>query len=182
MTTIKNPPASQYRWYHELKQLFVLAIERYRVGERDPLRYFTVEQQVYLASIGQNAQEVFDYAEDHVGGGDPDWETVLLISAARRDYFLTVQKGVHSTRIISMDDLPPKDAELGGIRWLPRAIRKAEAKLRGEMPPDLMFHCGGDRHFFNEHGLHAADFLRNVWASQGDDEKVLAYVRGEHKA
>ena len=173
-----HSPVGQYRWHHELKQLYVLALDRYRTGEREPDRYFTPEQVAYLASIGQNAQEIFDFAEDHEKSSEPDWETVLLISAARRDYLLTVQQGINSGKVIDMDNLPPKDAQLDGIPWLPRIIKKAEAKLRGEMPADLMYGCGGDRNFFREYGIEAADFLRNVWAAQGDDQKVLAYVRG----
>ena len=173
-----SPAQSQYRWHHELKQLFVLSLERYRSGERDPRRYFTVDQIDYLASIGQTPQELFDFAEDHSKSDEPDWETVLMISAARRDFLLTVQNGVLSKKTVSMDDLPAKDAELGGLRGLPRAIKKAGAQQRGEMPPDLMYGCGGDRNFFREHGLHPADFLRNVWSAQGDQQKVLEYVRG----
>ena len=45
------------------------------------------------------------------------------------------------------------------------------------MPPDLMYGCAGDRGFLRERGLHAADFLRVVWAAEGDEGKVLAYVR-----
>jgi len=165
------------RWYHELKQLFVLASERYRAGERDARRYFTDEQEAYLALIGQTPQEIYDFAEDHARGGEPDWETVLLISAVRRDYLSTVQHGKTSDHRISMDDLPAKDAELEGIAWLPRIIRKAEAKLRGEMPPDLMYGCGGDRRFFRQNHVDAADFLRQVWAAHGDEQKILAYVR-----
>lgn len=170
-------PGAQYRWHHELKQLFVLALERYRTGERDPRRYFTAEQTAWLAAVGATPQEIFDFAEDHEKYQEPDWETVLLISAARRDYLLTAQNGLPSTRVISMDDLPPKDEQLEGIPWLPRLIAKAEAKLRGEMPTDLMYNCGGDRKFFQQHGLNPADFLRHVWASHGDPGKVLEYVR-----
>ncbi len=173
-----QPDTTQYRWHHELKQLFVLALDRYRTGERDPRRYFSIDQIDYLASIGQTPQELFDFAEDHEKSSEPDWETVLLISAARRDYLLTVQKGQRSKKVISADDLPAKDAELDGIRWLPRVIEKAEAKLRGEMPPELMYNCGGDRNFFREHGLNPADFLRNVWSANGDRQKVVDYVRG----
>lgn len=177
MSMTHSPAQSQYRWHHELKQLFVLSLERYRTGERDPRRYFTVDQVDFLASIGLTPQELFDFAEDHSKADEPDWETVLLISAARRDYLLTVQNGDTSKKVISMDDLPAKDADLGGIPWLPRVIEKAEAKLRGEMPAELMYGCGGDRNFFREHGLHPADFLRNVWSAQGDRQKVLEYVR-----
>ena len=78
-----------------------------------------------------------------------------------------------------MDDLPAKDAKLDGIPWLARMIRKAEAKLHGEMPADLMFGCSGDLSFCREHHLHPADFLRHVWASNGEEGKVLEYVKAQ---
>ena len=83
-----------------------------------------------------------------------------------------------STLVIVMEDLPAKEATLEGIAWLPRLIQKARAKLRGEMTADLMYDCGGDRRFFEEYGLHPADFLRVVWAADGDAQKILRYVRG----
>ena len=167
-----------YRWSHDLKQLFVLALERYRAGERDPARFFTEEQGDYLASIGMSVQEIFDFAEDHTKyDGDPDWESFLLISAVRRDYFLSMQHGIPTTETFPADDLPAKDAQLDGIAWLPRLIKKAEAKLRGGMSEEVMYGCAGDRSFFRTHHLHPADFLRHVWAAHGDEHKVLAYVR-----
>ncbi len=178
MATSPTPSYVPYRWHHELKQLFVLSLERYRVGERNPDQFFAEEGRSYLASIGMKPQELYDFVEDHArGDGDPDWETVLLISAARRDYFLTVQHGQASEQTVSMDNLPAKSDQLDGIAWLPRIIKKAEAKLRGEMPPDLMYGCGGDRNFFREQHLNAADFLRHVWASHGDAQKVAGYVK-----
>ena len=171
---------SPYRWHAPLKKLFTHAVKRYRAGEREAATFFDTEQLAALAALGQTAQELFDFAEDHVKyKGDPDWETVLLISAVRRDYFLTVQHGAFSARAIKTSELPPKDdTSLGGIPWLRRQIAKAEAKLRGELPPDLMYDCGGDRRFFKEYNIHPADFLREVWATNGDETKLLAYVRG----
>lgn len=175
-----NTRPSLYRWHHELKRLFNLALERYRAGERRAEQFFDAAGHAYLASIGMSAQELFDFAEDHVKyGGDPDWETVLLITAARRDYFLTVLHGQPARRTVDTADLPPKKAQLDGFPWLPRLIQKAHAKLRGEMSADLMYGCGGDRRFFHEHGLHPADFLRHVWAADGDEAKILAFVRGQ---
>ena len=178
MSATPHPLHGQYRWHHELKALFVMALERCRNGETNPARFFTPEQQEFLASVGQTPQEIYDFADDHNRyHGDPDWETYLLISAARRDYFLAVQDGKPTGQTISTDDLPSKDAKLDGIPWLPRVIKKAEVKLRGEMPADLMFGCGGDRNFFREHGIHPADFLRRVWAAEGDEAKVLEYIK-----
>jgi hypothetical protein len=84
---------------------------------------------------------------------------------------------VPSLKILTPAELPAKTAELDGIVWLPRILGKARAKLRGEMHPDMMFGCGGDRAFLAKYDIHPADFLRVVWAAGDDDQKVLAYVK-----
>ena len=58
-----------------------------------------------------------------------------------------------------------------------RIIEKARAKLRGEMPDELMFCCGGDRAFLRKIDLHPADFLREVWAAGDDTQRVVRYVK-----
>jgi hypothetical protein len=103
--------------------------------------------------------------------------TALLIAAVRRDYFLVVQQGRHSSQTIRMEDLPAKTAVAAGLAWLPRLIEKARAKLRGEMPPDLMYGCGGDREFLQRVKIHPADFLRHVWSAGTDNAKIIAYVQ-----
>ena len=166
-----------YHWPKQFRELFEDAIEAYRGGKRDAETLFEAEQRRFLAELGATLQEIFDFVEDTFHGQEPGFETTLLITAVRRDYFLTVQKGKRSSRVIDMDDLPPKAAQLDGIEWLPRIIEKARAKLRGEMPPDLMYCCGGDRAFLREHGIHAADFLREVWAAGEDPGRILDFVR-----
>jgi len=163
-----------YDWTIQVKSLYQEALQRYQAGHRDPQTLFDTQAQQTLAAIGASPMELFDYAED---AGSLDWETALLILAARRDYFLVMQHGVPSPHRLSMADFPAKDAELDGIPWLPRLIQKAQARLRGELPNELMYCCGGDRRFFSEHDVHPADFLREVWASGGDEKKLLAYVR-----
>jgi len=167
-----------YDWASRVKALYLQALERYRAGQRDPQTLLDAEGQQTLAEIGASAMEFFDFAED---ASALDWETALLILAVRRDYFLVIQKGVPSSHRISMAELPSKDAELEGIPWLPRLIEKAKARLRGEMPNELMYCCGGDRRFFSQHDIHPADFLREVWASGGDEQKILAYVQSGGK-
>ena len=164
-------------WTTDLKQIFEAAVAKYRAGDRGSATYFTPEQTGFLASIGHTAQEVYDFAEDHTRGGDPDWETFLLIASVRRDYFLTVQRGQHSSHLIDMDKLPPKAEAVDGIEWLPRLIQKAQAKLRGEMPDDLMYDCGGDRQFFRQWNLHPADFLRFAWNAGDDAQSYVPFVR-----
>jgi len=96
--------------------------------------------------------------------------------------FLKEQGGIPSRHRIAVAALPAKDASVANIVWLPRLIPKAEAKLRGEMPPELMYDCGGDRKFFKTHGLDPADFLRKVWDAQGNHAQVIDWVKANSKA
>ena len=165
-----------YNWSKRFRELFEDALAAYRSGRQDAEALFDPEQRKFLVELGATPQEIFDFVEDTSYGEDPGFETTLLITAVRRDYFLTVQKGERSSRIIDMDKLPPKSAQLDGIEWLPRIIEKAHAKLRGEMPAELMYCCGGDRAFLREHNIHAADFLREVWAAGDDTSRILRFV------
>jgi hypothetical protein len=166
-----------YNWAKTFGDHFADALDAYRAGKRDAEAMFNPAVREFLKTIGATPQEIFDFVEDTFHGGEPGAETALLVTAVRRDYFLVVQKGKHSANLIDMDKLPSKSAELAGIEWLPRIIEKAKAKLRGEMPPDLMYGCGGDRAFLREHGIHPADFLREVWAAGNDVARVIEYVK-----
>jgi hypothetical protein len=167
-----------YSWASAFSELFNRCAARHRAGDTRFEGWFSAEDKAFLASIGYKGQEFFDFVDDHCRyGGDPSLETSLLVAAVRRDYFLVEQKGQFSDKIVTPDQLPPKPAALDGIRWLPRIIVKARAKLRGEMDPDTMYGCGGDRGFLSENNIHPADFLRVVWAAGDDDQRVLQYVR-----
>ena len=72
--------------------------------------------------------------------------------------------------------LPAKTDEARGIAWLPRIIPKAKAKLRGELPPDTMFCCGGDRNFFRTNDIHPSEFLRVVKDAGDDEETIIDWV------
>ena len=157
--------------------LFNRCVERYRGGDSDFMGYYSEDDLSFLKSIGYKPRELFDFVEDWVDEEVPSPTTALLIAAVRRDYFQVVQEGKHSDLEISRDDIPPFGEELGGIAYLPRIITKARAKLRGELDPDLMFSCGGDRKFLRENSIHPTDFLRNVWAAGEDDQKILEFVR-----
>jgi hypothetical protein len=167
---------SHYDWAARFHALWDKAVAAYRAGHRQPAGFFSPGETGFLKSIGCSPQEIYDFVEDFSRGGEPDFDTVLLVTAVRRDYFLTVQKGVPSGRVVDMDALPPKDAELAGLAWLPRIIEKARAKLRGEMPPELMYGCGGDRPFLESVDVHPADFLRVVWAAGDDRQRIVDYV------
>lgn len=168
---------SNYDWPARFKEVFQGGLARYRSGERTPQKLFSKGELEFLASIGCTAQELFDFIDDGIRYGEPDFETTLLTTAVRRDYFLLEQNGVPSKKLVSMDDLPAKTEEVDGIAWLPRLIEKARAKLRGEMPPDLMYGCGGDRPFLRGMNVELAEFLRLVWVSGDDNRKIINYVK-----
>ena len=173
---------SHYTYTATLKSLYDKAARLYGEGNQDPFTYFNKSEKAFLDSIGAKVQEVYDFVDDAIRYGGPDYETFVLISSVRRDYFLHVQKGVPSDRVEDEAGLPAKKAEVRGIVWLPRLIPKARARLRGELPDSLMYSCGGDRHFFQTHDIHPADFLRAVWAYEKDDEKLVDWVQKNSKA
>jgi predicted dehydrogenase len=175
----KTHPLLFSTWEQRFSKLFQNAVEKYREGHHKTGGLVDEKGQKLLASIGHTEQEFFDFVEDFAKGGEPTLETALKIAAVRRDYFLKEQNGTPSQHCISMDDLPSKDAQVEGIAWLPRLISKAEAKLRGEMPPDLMYGCGGDRKFFKTHHVAPDDFLRKVREAHGNQAEIVAWVKAK---
>jgi hypothetical protein len=169
--------ATAYDWTVSFRALYDKALDLYRSGNTDLTTYFSEQETEFLSSIGMRSINVFDYAEDMAKYGEPSWDTALLIAAVRRDYFLHHQHGVTSVKVTEAEELPAKTDELEGIAWLPRIIRKAQCFLEGGLCHDIMYGCGGDRRFLKEHDLHPADFLRIVWAADGDPSKVLAKIR-----
>ena len=169
-------------WNETYLALFDRCVAAYQNGNSDFATYYAPADLAFLAEIGCQPREFFDFIEDFCEDGEPSPTTALLVAAARRDYFLAVQHGAASHRTLTRDDLPTFGDELAGIAYLPRILAKARAKLRGELDPDLMFGCGGDRKFLRTHGdIHPADFLRQVWAAGDDDGKLAAWVAAEGK-
>jgi hypothetical protein len=168
-----------YTWSTTFSALFSRCVTAYSSGNQDYHRWFSVEDDAFLKSIGYTQQELFDYVDDHVRytPTGPTAEQALLVAAVRRDYLRTIQKGVTSTRIIRPSELPAKSAAVDGIEWLPRLIAKARAKLRGEMDPDIMYGCGGDRGFFSQWDIDPAELLRVTWAAGDDDQKIIDFVK-----
>ncbi len=164
-------------WATTFQQVYDRTVIRYRSGARDAATSFPEADAKFLASIGCSPHEVHDFVEDWCDDGKPTFETVLRITAIQRDYFLNELKGQPASTKADSSSFPERDAELGGHRWLPRIIAKARAKLRGELPPELMYSCGADRQFLNTTGLKAPDFLEAVRDAGDDDQKILAYVQ-----
>ncbi|WP_395741235.1 DUF5069 domain-containing protein [Prosthecobacter sp.] len=166
-------------WDTTFCELFERCAKLHRGGDTRAVNWYTEADQTFLDGIGYTAQEFFDFVDDHCryGSEGPTLATSLLVAAVRRDFFRVVQNSQRSEKTVPPGELPPKTAAVEGMPWLPRLIVKARAKLKGEMDPDTMYGCGGDRAFFEQHKLHPADFLRVTWAAGDDDQKIIDYVK-----
>lgn len=171
-----------YDFADKFRALYDKALKLYAAGQRGAETYFDTGEQAFLAANGLRAQDFYDYAEDQLNGGEPGYDRALAIETVRRDYFLNAQAGRPSARTLDDSALPPKDAAVEGISWLPRLIPKSKAKLRGELPGSLMYSCGGDRRFFKQHDIHPAEFLALVWRHEHDDAAIVRWVVARSRA
>ena len=174
--TITEDQGSQ-DWLSQLRHIYDRAVRRFEQGHRGPERVIGREALAFLDSIGTSAQELYDFVEDWVEGGEPSFDAVAAMTDVRRAYFLKVQEGKPSNTVVASATLPSGYAELGGYRWLPRVIAKARAKLRGELSPDIMFGCGADRPFLRSVNMEPAEFLNVVWNAGADDRLILDAVQ-----
>jgi hypothetical protein len=165
-----------YDFADKFHALYDKAVKLYAAGQSDQAKYFTADEQVFLAANGISVQAMYDYAEDHNGYGEPGYDRALAIEMVRRDYFLNVQHGKPSTVVLDVAKMPAKTDAVKGIEWLPRLIPKTKAKLRGELPSSLMYSCGGDRNFFRTHDIHPAEFLSLVWRNGDNDSATIEWV------
>lgn len=159
-------------WQIEFRNVWNRGVAAWRAGRRSVQTMFPSADVSFLAGIGCTAQELFDFVDDSLGCDDLDFETALAVTKIRRAYFLDVMHGKLTGRVVPMSALPAKSAEVDGIAWLPRLIEKARIKLRGEMNPDLMYGCAGDRPFLQSHNMTLPQFLQLVW-DKGDDGRAI---------
>jgi len=152
-------------------------LEHYLAARRGVDAFLTPEQTEFLASLGTTPQEVYDFVEDWYEYGEPSLETAFRITEVRAEYLRQEQSGQRSMNVVTPDSLPSKTAELGGFVWLPRIIANARAKLRGEMPPDIMYGCGGDRAFLRKVGIDPVRFLQIIWNADEGLESIVEYVK-----
>ena len=168
---------NHFSFPRQFRSIHDKAVALYAKGQRGSDTYFTTEENNWLAANGITAQHVYDYAEDYnTYECEPGPDHALAIEIVRRDYFLNVQGGRASTTPLDAATLPGKAEAVRGITWLPRLLPKARAKLRGELPSSLMFCCGGDRQFFNEHNILPAEFLALVWRHEKDEAAIVDWV------
>jgi hypothetical protein len=164
-------------WKSEFRNVWDRGVTAWKAGRRSARSMFDSKDAAFLTSIGCTAQELFDFVDDALEYGDFDFETVLAVTAIRREYFLDVMGGKSTGRVVPMHELPAKRAKVDGIAWLPRLIAKARIKLRDEMDPDLMYGCAGDRPFLREHNMTLPQFLQLVWDKGEDDRAIIDAVK-----
>jgi hypothetical protein len=175
--TSAQPSMKHYDFTAKFHALYNQAVTRYAAGRRGADVMFGPDEVEFLAANGISVQHLYDYAEDHNNySGQPGADIALAIELVRRDYFLNVQNGCPSTTVIDDSSLPSKTDTVRDIAWLPRLLIKARAKLRGELPASLMFCCGGDRKFFQEHDILPSEFLTLVWRSETNDAAIVDWV------
>ena len=163
-------------WVEEFRTLFENKVTAYKNGTRSADIMFSQEEEDFLSSIGATPQEIFDFVEDWSEDGEPDLETVVAIAGIRRNYFFQQQQGRFSEHSIVTNELPSRHESLAGLEWFPRIIEKAKAKLRGELPPDLMYSCAGDRRFLKKINVGPAEFLQTVWEAGKNVDHIVKFV------
>ena len=169
-------------WSEQFRAVYDRALSAFRSGRSSVATLCDSADTAFLLSSGCSVQELYDFVEDAVDYGEPDLETVLDVQRIRRDYFLGVLRGEWTGQVVPMSALPLKTDAVDGIAWLPRLIVKARLKLRGEMPPDLMYGCGGDRPFLRRMGLTLPGFLERVRDCGDDDLAIVEAVKRSRDA
>ncbi len=172
---------ASHDWSNHFRSLFANKVIDYRNGMRNPKAMFAMEEESFLRTLGATSQEIFDFVEDWVEDGVPDPETALAITKIRRDYFYSEQQGQFSDNKRSEHEFPSRSATLAKLQWFPRIIEKARAKLRGELPPDLMYSCGGDRRFLKTVNIHPVEFLQKVWDAGDNVGEIVTFVTDRAK-
>ena len=168
-------------WVEAFRTLFENKSTGYKNGVQKVEAMFSKDEEVFLRSIGATSQEIFDFVEDWCDDGVPDPETALALTKIRRDYFFQEQQGQFSKEPTSEDEFPSRSASLAGLEWFPRIIAKARAKLRGELPTDLMYSCGGDRRFLNTVKVSPVEFLETVREAGDDVDRIVKFVTDRSK-
>jgi hypothetical protein len=174
---LASPAMNADSWKVEFQAVYARGLEAWQAGRRLPSTMFAPADAAFLGSIGCSVQELFDFVDDFARYGEPDYDDVLEVTAIRRDFFVNELKGKPASRRVPMSELPPKAEAVDGIPWLPRIIMKARLKLRGEMPDDLMYGCGGDRQFLAGIRMSLPAFLILVRDSGTDDRRIIDAVK-----
>lgn len=167
---------SHYTFSANFRAIYDRAAARFAKGGATAANLLAAADVAFLAANGITPQHLFDYVDDLANYGEPSFDQAHGIELVRRDYFLNAQDGRPSSVTLDVATMPAKSEAVRGITWLPRLLPKARAKLRGELPPSLMYGCGGDRAFFTQHDILPHEFLALVWRHEDDDVAITDWV------
>ncbi len=165
-----------HSFHTELSRIWQISVDLYRRGNNSAEDFPIANEVPILSGWGLNKMDVFDYVEDWCLHEEPDLITFVLVHYERWNFFVHEQKSELSSKRLDPSSLPQKTEDAAGIIWLPRILPKARAKLRGELPPSVMYGCGGDRHFFRSNNIHPAEFLRVVRQWRDNDQAIIQWV------
>ena len=172
-------------WNDRFMALFREAVERYLLNPQTPAdRFYLPEEQDFLSTIGYQPAEMYGYVREYAEKGAPSPSTALMIAAVRRHFFRNAMRGFSgNAKPITAADLPDESEELQEIAYLPRIIRKAEAKIHGTLAADIMYGDEKDREFLRTHGdFHLADFLQLAAAARSDRQRLVSAVLNAMRA
>ncbi len=170
---------ARMEWNDRFMNLFREAVERFLLNPQTPAeRFYLPEEQDFLKTFGYQPAEMHGYVREYAEKGAPSPSTALLIAAVRRSYFLNAMRGMSgNAKPITAADLPAETDEFQEIAYLPRIIRKAEAKLFGILDSGLMYGDEKDREFLRTHGgFHLADFLQLAASARSDRQRLVSAV------
>lgn len=167
---------NNYNYQRRLQELWTKAVELYSQGFREADSFFSENETRFLDSIGITPQEVYDFAEDFIDSGEPDFATFAMIHDLRKSYYDEVQKASRRKEQRDVNSYPKPTESTEGIVYLPRIAQKAWTKLTGELNTDIMYSCANDRAFLKRHDIHPAEFLRKTWETGGDPLRLANWI------
>ena len=125
---------SHYDFTRQFASLYDKAVALYRKGQRGAETFFDKADASWLVANGLTSQNLYDYAEDEVGGAEPGLGHALTIETVRRDFFLNVQKGVPSKAVLDEAAMPGEVRGRRGHRVASPADPKGEGETPGRAP------------------------------------------------
>ncbi len=167
-------------WNDHFMRIFKEGVERYHLTPTlIPDQFFLPDDVEFFETIGYKPSELYPYVKAYATEGYPSPSMALLIASVRRSFFITSQRNISGQMPTIFEPELPKEYEaLQDIVYLPRILRKAEAKLHGNLDPNVMFYCPQDRKFLKDHGdIHPADFLTLIWNARGDKQRLIAMIQ-----
>ena len=125
--------------------------------------------------------DVYDFAEDYVQGGEPDFESFLTVSEAAETIFFLFRTDNPPVRFLIRPACrrnPNRFAESSGCHAsFPRRWPNCAENFHRRLCTDAV-----ETGNFKENNIHLAEFLRVSWAYEDEPEKVIDWVEKRRKS